>query len=89
MFFWLREIAGWGLAVFGVALIWMGVGQLQAYDIDPRMIEGSVLCATGVMVLRFGIHLIRVATAARIVLVPKGNIVAEKQRKVVDGPAPN
>lgn len=79
MFFWLREIAGWLLAALGVYLIWMGVGELQSYDVDPRMIEGSVLCATGVMVLRFGIHLIRVATAARIVLVPRGKVVAEKK----------
>jgi hypothetical protein len=79
MFFWLREIAGWLLAALGVYLIWMGVGELQSYDVDPRMIEGSVLCATGVMVLRFGIHLIRVATAARIVLVPRGKVAAEKK----------
>ena len=79
MFFWLREIAGWLLAALGVYLIWMGVGELQSYDVDPRMIEGSVLCATGVMVLRFGIHLNRVATAARIVLVPRGKVAAEKK----------
>ena len=79
MFFWLREIAGWLLAALGVYLIWMGVGELQSYDVDPRMIEGSVLCATGVMVLRFGIHLIRVATAARIVLVPRGKVLGEKK----------
>lgn len=81
MFFWLREVAGWALALFGVWLIWNGVRELQAYDVDPRMIEGSVACATGAMTLRMGVFLIRVSTAARIVMVPKAVAVADPSKK--------
>ncbi len=87
MFFWLREIAGWALALLGVWLIWNGVRELQSYDVDPRMIEGSVLCATGVMALRMGVFLIRVATAARIVMVPKGKAVMDSRKEAKSGSA--
>lgn len=83
MFFALREIAGWLLSLFGVYLIWMGVSLLQAYEVEPRMIEGSAICAAGVMVLRFGIHLIRVSTAARIVLAPRGAVSENRQDETV------
>lgn len=79
MFFWLREIAGWLLAGFGLYLIWLGVGWLQSSEIAPRMIEGSATCLTGVFVLRLGVQLIRVSTAARIVLVPRGRAVPGKK----------
>ncbi|MFK7819861.1 MAG: hypothetical protein AB8G99_14160 [Planctomycetaceae bacterium] len=73
MFFWLREFAGWALAVFGVYLIWLAIGEIQLPpEEERRTIEGAVLGATGVMVLRGGIHLIRAATAARIVMIPRG-----------------
>lgn len=79
MFFMIREIAGWVLALCGLGLIWMGVSLLQAYEIEPRMIEGSAISAVGVMVLRFGIHLIRVSTAARIVLAPRGSAIIDRR----------
>ncbi len=67
VFFWLREVAGWVLAGSGLYLVWMGVAVLQNYEVEPRMIEGSAICFSGIMVLRVGVQLIRVSTAARIV----------------------
>lgn len=72
MFFWLREVAGWMLGVVGVYLIWLGVGEVQLPpDADPRTIEGAVLGLMGVFVLRMGVQLVRVSTAARLVMVPR------------------
>jgi hypothetical protein len=60
-----REIAGWVLLLIGVYLLRMGllfVMDLQA----PRIVESAVVSFAGLGVLRAGILLIRISTAARI-----------------------
>jgi hypothetical protein len=65
MFFWLREIAGWGLVL--VALYLIRIGLIFVSDIEsPRIVESMVVMLTGLGVLRGGVLLIRVSTAARL-----------------------
>jgi len=75
MFFWLRELMGWLLLAAAGFIVWNGVAMLQG--VEPRHIEGAALCGTGVMMMRLGISLIRVSTAARIVTVPKATAANE------------
>lgn len=62
--FWIREIVGWLLVLAGLYLLLLCVGFVS----DRMVIEGGILAFVGVMVFRGGIHLIKVATAARVVL---------------------
>ena len=62
MSFWLREIVGWlmvaaGLFVFGICY------QLIR---DHYVIEAGPLSVIGIVLFRGGIHLLKVAVAARI-----------------------
>lgn len=59
-----REIAGWLLVLFGLYLIRMALGFLDG----RQVVEASVVVFGAVAVFRGGIHLIKVATAARICL---------------------
>ena len=60
-----REIAGWVLVLFAVYLLRMGL--LFVMDLQtPRIVESAVVVFAGLGVLRAGILLIRISTAARI-----------------------
>lgn len=64
-FYWFREIAGWGLVV--IALFMMRVALDFALNIEsPQVVEASIVVIGSTAVLRAGIALIRVSTAARI-----------------------
>jgi hypothetical protein len=59
---WLREGAGWvllgiGLAVFAVVYF--------VFLLQKRVVEATLLGVIGVIVFRGGIHLLKVAIAAR------------------------
>ena len=62
--FRVREVIGWLLVVFGVYLMLLALGSLGS----RQVIEGGMLTMVGIVVFRGGIHLIKVATAARVVL---------------------
>jgi hypothetical protein len=66
MKFWLRELAGWLIVGIGLLLIYV------AYDMcdrgQPRILEAWPMAISGVFVFRGGIHLLKVAVAARICL---------------------
>ena len=64
-FFWAREIAGWLLIM--VALYMLRIGLVFLNDIqNPRIIESAVVMLTALGVMRSGVLLVRVSTAARI-----------------------
>jgi hypothetical protein len=65
MFFWLREIAGWALVAFSLYLIRMGLTYVSDLE-NPRIVEAGVVMLAALGVLRAGILLIRISTAARI-----------------------
>ena len=65
MFFWVREIAGWLLVL--VSLYMIRIGLVFLNDINsPRIIESAVVMLAGLGVMRCGVLLVRVSTAARL-----------------------
>lgn len=60
---WLREIAGWSLVALALVL----VQWTLLYVSNRQVVEAGVLVLMLLGILRAGISLIRVATAARIV----------------------
>ena len=62
MHFWVRELLGWLFMLLGLALI----GLCIMFVNSRLMVEGSITAFVGVMVFRAGIHLLKVAVAARI-----------------------
>lgn len=62
MTYWLREIAGWGLVVLG---LWLFATVLDFLR-NRWIFEGAILSAVGIFVFRGGIHLLKVAVAARV-----------------------
>jgi len=63
--FLVREIAGWALVLFALYLLRMGL--LFVMDLQtPRIVEAAVVMFAGLGVLRAGITLVRISTAARI-----------------------
>jgi xanthine/uracil permease len=63
MAFWLREIAGWLLLAAGVLVFVVAYQMLLA----RRVLDVIPLCFIGFVVFRGGLHLIKVAVAARAV----------------------
>lgn len=62
---WIREIAGWLLVVLSLYLI--RIGLLFVLDLqNPRIVESAVVFFAALGVLRAGVLLIRVSTAARV-----------------------
>ena len=64
MRFWIREIAGWLLVGLGLFILYICVAILLSDR--PRLIEAGPLTLIGIIVFRGGIHLLKVAVAARI-----------------------
>ena len=65
MLFWLREIAGWGLV--GLSLVVLRLGVNFALNMaETKIVEASVVLFAAMGILRAGILLIRISTAARI-----------------------
>lgn len=63
--FWLREVMGWALVA--ISLIVLRVGMNFAMNTaEPKIVEASVVLFAAMGVLRAGILLIRISTAARI-----------------------
>lgn len=67
MSIWLRELAGWvllgtGLAAFGMCY--------YVFLLNRRVIEAAGLTFIGFVIFRAGLHLLKVAIAARIAHAP-------------------
>jgi hypothetical protein len=63
--FWIREIAGWALVAFALLLVRTGLTFVTNMD-TPRIVEAGVVMFAAMGVLKAGILLIRISTAARI-----------------------
>ena len=62
MFFWIRELVGWGLLASALYLIVIAVRMVG----DRQVIEASVVVFSSLVVMRTSVLLIRINTAARI-----------------------
>ena len=66
MRFWTRELAGWALLFLGLFLFYQ-VYRL-AFGRTPAPVEMGFLTIVGIFIFRGGIHLLKVAVAARVCL---------------------
>jgi hypothetical protein len=64
MRFWGREIFGWFLTLLGLLILIYAFLRLASYP--PDIIEAGPWTLIGIIIFRGGIHLLKVAVAARI-----------------------
>jgi hypothetical protein len=64
MRFWTRELAGWLLVGLGLFVFW----KCYVLLMDHYFLQGSSLTVVGFIIFRGGIHLLKVAVAARVCL---------------------
>jgi len=67
MRFWVREIAGWLLVLLGLFVFYICFAVLVLTE-GPWLFEAIFLTVIGVVIFRSGIHLLKVAVAARVCL---------------------
>jgi hypothetical protein len=93
--FWMREIAGWllviaGLYVFAVALALLLRPPPPPGSSMPHIIEAPAFIFVGFIIFRGGIHLLKVAVAARVCMQARTEAqqqpVPQKVAKKADGP---
>jgi len=66
MRYWLRELAGWLLVGLGLYVFLVCLSILLSSQ--PKLLEAGPLTLIGIIIFRGGIHLLKVAVAARICL---------------------
>jgi hypothetical protein len=62
MSYWTREIAGWVLLAFGVGVLAMVIVSLS----NGLVWQSGPMAVVGIFLFRGGIHLLKVAMAARV-----------------------
>jgi len=65
MFFWLRELAGWGLLGASLVVLRNAIGMAMNTR-DPRIVEAAVVTVAALGLMRAGTLLIRISVAARL-----------------------
>lgn len=68
MFFIIREIVGWVLVIAALALIPTVLSYVSGVGVDGsrKVIEAGIVAFIASLLMRSGIHLVRVSTAARL-----------------------
>ena len=84
MRFWLREVAGWVLLVLGLYLFYL---CYRCVGNAHWVVEGWVLAVVGIILFRGGIHLLKIAVAARACLEARDRLEAGPPA-APSGPAP-
>lgn len=70
MLFWIREIVGWALVAVALLFAWQSL--LFAMNTDtPKIVEAGVIMIGALGLMRAGILLIRISTAARLSREPR------------------
>jgi hypothetical protein len=62
MSFWLREVAGWTLVLLGL----LTFTEVYGLCVERRPVEAGFMTVVGAFIFRGGIHLLKVAVAARV-----------------------
>jgi hypothetical protein len=79
MRFWVREIAGWLLVLLGLFVFYVCFAVLVLTE-GPWLFEAIFLTVIGVVIFRSGIHLLKVAVAARVCLQAQARLREEEAR---------
>lgn len=77
MRFWLRELAGWALVALGLFVFYLTLALMLA----DRIIQAGMLSFIGVIIFRGGIHLLKVAVAARVCMLAQAEAAPRERRK--------
>jgi hypothetical protein len=83
MRFWWREIAGWLLVLLGLATFVLCIDML--INAHAVLQSGPVL-VIGIIIFRAGIHLLKVAVAARICLHARREMADDRRRPARPAP---
>lgn len=76
--FWVREVLGWLLVAFGLYIFLVLMANLLAPPpTEPRILEAPIVGFFGVIVFRGGIHLLKVAVAARVCMQTQAEVRKE------------
>ncbi|MCP4175801.1 MAG: hypothetical protein GY758_34075 [Fuerstiella sp.] len=65
MFLLIREVAGWLLVLAALYLVSVGIDYVSNPE-DARIVEAGIVMLAAMGILRAGILLVRISTAARI-----------------------
>jgi hypothetical protein len=87
MRFWIRELMGWLLVLAGLYLFVVCLAILLVPE--AKIFEAGILSVLGIFVFRGGIHLLKVAVAARIAMQAQAEIArppAEKKPRKTETP---
>jgi hypothetical protein len=87
MRFWIREAAGWVLVLLGLYVFYLTFSVLLTPG--PLLIEAIYLTVIGVVVFRAGIHLLKVAVAARVCLHAQARLQQEEPRRAAARRSPS
>ena len=77
MFFWLREICGWLMVALALWMVSKAIGMVST----TQIVEAAVVMFGALGVMRLGILLVRVSTAARICLKEERRVAVRPQTK--------
>jgi vacuolar-type H+-ATPase subunit I/STV1 len=69
--FWVREILGWLLVILGIYVFMVALAILlnpPPPAREPRILEAPAVVLIGFIIFRGGIHLLKVAVAARVAM---------------------
>lgn len=86
--FWFRELMGWLLVLAGLYLFVVCLALLLSPE--PSILEAPVISVIGIVVFRGGIHLLKVAVAARVCMQTQAEVVKREpaaQAKKSDAPS--
>jgi hypothetical protein len=62
MSYWVRELAGWALLALGLSVLGLVILQLA----NGQVWQSTPMAVVGIFLFRGGIHLLKVALAARV-----------------------
>jgi hypothetical protein len=82
--FWFRELMGWLLVLAGLYLLFVCLALLLSPE--PSILEAPIISVIGIVVFRGGIHLLKVAVAARICMQTQNLIVKREPPATVKKP---
>jgi hypothetical protein len=86
MRFWTREVAGWVLLGLGLYVFYRSYSVLM--DRTDHQIEGGILTIIGIFLFRGGIHLLKIAVAARVCMEAKESLERDRAKPVgLSGPS--
>ena len=82
MSYWIREVFGWLLVLLGLAIFFV----VYVFCTSRMYFGGSILTVVGIFVFRGGIHLLKVAIAARVCMKTQELVYLRKSTEPVVSP---